>query len=106
MSDPGKSDRGKPDHGKSDLGPILFVDDEASMRQAVTQWLELSGFELLVHDNAASALGVLTSDFRGILVTDLKMEGMDGLTLLRRAQRSEEHTSELQSRFDLVCRLL
>ena len=27
-------------------GPVLFVDDEASMRQAVTQWLELAGFEL------------------------------------------------------------
>src|SRR5437868_10095413 len=26
--------------------------------------------------------------------------------LIREAQRSEEHTSELQSRFDLVCRLL
>ena len=24
--------------------PILFVDDEAPMRQAVTQWLELAGF--------------------------------------------------------------
>src|SRR5207249_9072539 len=28
------------------------------------------------------------------------------LAVKRRAQRSEEHTSELQSRFDLVCRLL
>src|SRR5699024_11821739 len=30
----------------------------------------------------------------------------DGVTLCDGAQRSEEHTSELQSRFDLVCRLL
>jgi len=70
-----------PDHG-----PVLFVDDEDSMRQAVTQWLELAGFELLVHDNAASALGTLSADFRGVVVTDLKMEGIDGLQLLRRAQ--------------------
>jgi DNA-binding NtrC family response regulator len=27
--------------------PILFVDDEAAMRQAVTQWLELAGFQMI-----------------------------------------------------------
>jgi two-component system C4-dicarboxylate transport response regulator DctD len=70
-----------PDHG-----PVLFVDDEASMRQAVTQWLELSGFELIVRDNAASALEQLSMDFPGVLVTDLKMEGIDGLELLRRTR--------------------
>jgi two-component system C4-dicarboxylate transport response regulator DctD len=69
----------------SDRGPVLFVDDEASMRQAVSQWLELAGFELIVHDNGASALGRLSTDFPGVLVTDLKMEGIDGLELLRRS---------------------
>ena len=67
--------------------PVLFVDDEASMRQAVTQWLELAGFELIAHDNAAAVLGKLSMDFPGILVTDLKMEGLDGLELLRRTQQ-------------------
>jgi len=67
--------------------PILFVDDEASMRHAVTQWLGLAGFETLVHDKAASALNALSADFPGILVTDLKMDGMDGMELLRRAQQ-------------------
>src|SRR5436305_8065044 len=67
--------------------PVLFVDDEASMRQAVTQWLELAGFQLLVHDNATSVIGKLNADFPGIVVTDLKMEGVDGLELLRRAQQ-------------------
>jgi len=68
-------------------GPILFVDDEASMRHAVTQWLGLAGFEMLVHDKARSALNTLSADFSGILVTDLKMEGMDGMELLRRSQQ-------------------
>jgi two-component system, NtrC family, C4-dicarboxylate transport response regulator DctD len=68
-------------------GPILFVDDEASMRHAVTQWLGLAGFETLVHEKAASALNTLSADFSGILVTDLKMEGMDGMELLRRSQQ-------------------
>src|SRR5262252_1237105 len=69
-----------------EFGPILFVDDEASMRHAVTQWLGLAGFETIVHDKATSALNILSADFGGILVTDLKMEGMDGMELLRRSQ--------------------
>jgi two-component system C4-dicarboxylate transport response regulator DctD len=70
-----------------DRAPILFVDDEAPMRQAVTQWLELAGFELRVHERAAPALAALSADFPGVLVTDLKMEGMDGMQLLRHAQQ-------------------
>ena len=66
---------------------VLFVDDEAAMRAAVTQWLELSGFAPTVHDNATAALERLSTDFPGVLVTDLKMEGIDGLELLRRAQQ-------------------
>ena len=69
-----------------DYGPILFVDDEAAMRQSVTQCLGLSGFETLVHDKASTAAQSLDREFAGILVTDLKMEGMDGLALLRRSQ--------------------
>src|SRR3954469_15082424 len=70
-----------------DRVPILFVDDEASMRQAVTQWLELAGFDLMVYGEANSALDKLNTNFPGILVTDLKMEGIDGLELLRRSQQ-------------------
>ena len=66
-----------------DYGPILFVDDEAPMREAVSQWLGLAGFDLILHDQAATALHVLSADFAGILVTDLKMEGIDGMALLR-----------------------
>src|SRR3954453_8460467 len=70
-----------------ETGPILFVDDEASMRHAVTQWLGLAGFEMLVHERATPALNALSANFPGILVTDLKMEGMDGMELLRRSQQ-------------------
>jgi two-component system C4-dicarboxylate transport response regulator DctD len=70
-----------------DNGPILFVDDEAAMRHAVTQWLGLAGFETLVHERAVTALGALGTDFPGVLVTDLKMEGMDGMELLQRSQQ-------------------
>src|SRR6266704_3505170 len=70
-----------------DYGPVLFVDDEAAMRHAVPQWLGLAGFETLVHEKAPTALAKLSTDFPGVLVTDLKMEGVDGMELLRRSQQ-------------------
>ena len=45
------------------------------------------GFETLVHDQALTALEALSADFSGVLVTDLKMEGIDGMELLRRSQQ-------------------
>ena len=69
-----------------EFGPILFVDDEASMRQAVEQWLQLGGFQPKSFAAATAAIGSVTADFPGVLVTDLKMEGMDGMQLLRYAQ--------------------
>ena len=65
---------------------VMLVDDEAAMRQAIGQWLDLAGFEVDAHASASSAVGRLNADFEGVLVTDLKMEGMDGMALLRHAQ--------------------
>jgi two-component system C4-dicarboxylate transport response regulator DctD len=69
-----------------DINRVLLVDDEASMRQAIGQWLDLAGLEVDAHASAASAIGRLNADFEGVLVTDLKMEGVDGMALLRHAQ--------------------
>jgi two-component system C4-dicarboxylate transport response regulator DctD len=65
------------------LGQVLFVDDEAAMRHAVTQWLALAGFEVVVEETASAALSKLTKGFPGILVTDLRMDGLSGIDLLR-----------------------
>ncbi len=66
--------------------PVLFIDDDAAMRHAVTQWLTLAGFEVLVREAASVALGTLTRDFTGVLVTDLRMDGLSGRDLLLLAQ--------------------
>jgi len=66
--------------------PVLFVDDEAPMREAVTQWLNLAGFELIVRESGSAAAADVCEDFPGILITDLRMEGLDGLGLLQLAQ--------------------
>lgn len=67
-------------------GTVLLVDDEAMIRQSTEQWLKMSGFEVISFDNAEDALERLDEQFPGIIVSDVKMPGMDGLTLMDKAQ--------------------
>ncbi|NBT51382.1 MAG: sigma-54-dependent Fis family transcriptional regulator, partial [Marivivens sp.] len=63
---------------------IAVVDDEKDMRQSISQWLALSGFDTETYACAEDALKVLTSDYPGIVVSDIKMPGMDGMQFLRK----------------------
>lgn len=66
---------------------IMVIDDEASIREAIQQWLELSGFSVVLHSRAEPALAELTPDFPGVVLSDVRMPGLDGLSLLERLQR-------------------
>src|SRR5438876_7266760 len=85
---------------------VLIVDDDPALLQALPQALRLrmGGVTVETADSAAAALERIAVQDYDAIVTDIKMPGMDGLALL--AERSEEHTSELQSPVHLVCRLL
>ncbi|WP_439124289.1 sigma-54-dependent transcriptional regulator [Marivita sp.] len=73
----------------TEAGPILFVDDEEPLRIAAQQTLELADLGCLCFDRAASALDHLTPDFPGIVVSDIRMPGMDGTALLRAALQKD-----------------
>ncbi len=63
---------------------VAVIDDELDMRQSISQWLSLSGFEPEAFSTATDAAAVLTGDFPGVVVTDIRMPGMDGMQLLRK----------------------
>jgi two-component system, NtrC family, C4-dicarboxylate transport response regulator DctD len=63
-------------------GQVIVVDDEAAIREAVQQWLELSGFRVQSCASAEQALALVDRDFPGVLVSDVRMPGRDGLQLL------------------------
>ncbi len=65
---------------------VYLVDDEASIREAVRQWLELSGMQVRLFARAEDCLEAMTPDFAGVVVSDVRMPGMDGLVLLERLQ--------------------
>jgi DNA-binding NtrC family response regulator len=54
------------------------------MRQSISQWLALSGFETETYASAEEALKAINADFPGVIVTDVKMPGMDGMAFLKR----------------------
>ncbi len=68
----------------SDDYKIAIIDDEAHMRDSISQWLELSGFKTLTFENAEVALAEIGSKFKGIVVSDIRMPGMGGMELLKR----------------------
>ena len=69
------------------LNSVIVVDDEASIRNAVEQWLSLSGFDVQLFTCAEDCLGQLPAHFAGVIVSDVRMPGMGGLALLNRLQQ-------------------
>jgi DNA-binding NtrC family response regulator len=63
---------------------VAIVDDEADMRQSISQWLALSGFDTETYASAEDALRGIGPEFPGVVVSDIKMPGMDGMALLKR----------------------
>ncbi|SFR03473.1 sigma-54-dependent transcriptional regulator [Poseidonocella sedimentorum] len=63
---------------------IAIVDDEKDMRQSISQWLALSGYDTEAFGSAEEALKSIGPDYPGIVVTDIRMPGMDGMQFLRK----------------------
>jgi len=63
---------------------VAIVDDEADMRASISQWLALSGFDTETFPSAEEALKSIGPEFPGVVVSDIKMPGMDGMAFLKK----------------------
>ncbi len=75
---------------------VLIVDDDKNTRDGLHRALR-SSYDVRVAENGEAALEILRSNDVHVLLSDIRMPGMDGLTLLQRA---------LAAQPDLVCILL
>ncbi|RJP78189.1 MAG: PAS domain S-box protein [Desulfobacteraceae bacterium] len=64
---------------------ILIIDDEPIVLESMADYLEDQGFQVLKADNGYTGLEILTSRHPDLVLTDLRMPGMDGLEVLKRA---------------------
>jgi len=62
---------------------ILVVDDSASIRATITMTLQSAGFSVIEADDGNAALSRLDGQRVHLIISDLNMPGMDGMTLLR-----------------------
>ena len=66
---------------------ILVVEDDAQLREALVDTLELAGAQVLQADSGEAALALLEREAADFVVSDVNMGGMDGLELLKRLRR-------------------
>ncbi|MHC4320790.1 MAG: sigma-54-dependent transcriptional regulator [Planctomycetota bacterium] len=72
---------------KSTIKTILITDDDESLRRVIEYNLSNKGYRLLLASNGEEALNIFKSENVDIVVTDIKMEKMDGLELLENIKR-------------------
>ena len=70
----------------SNRTPVIFIDDDQHIRMANTQTLDLAGFEVTGLERAERGLPLLSWDWPGVVVCDIRMQGMDGLEFLQRVR--------------------
>lgn len=68
--------------------PILVIDDSPQMRMALKEAIQKLGHRVVACENGKEAIEKLRRHGFSLIVTDMKMPQMDGLTLLREVRRS------------------
>lgn len=63
---------------------VALVEDDPALRDATSQALVLEGAEVTAFPDARAALAWLTSDFAGVVVSDVRMPGIDGIAFFAR----------------------
>ncbi|QCI96546.1 sigma-54-dependent transcriptional regulator [Agrobacterium larrymoorei] len=68
------------------MSRILLIDDEEDLRLSTAQALELAGLDVVTIENADHVFELIGYSFDGVIVSDIRMPGMDGMTLLQKVR--------------------
>lgn len=74
---------------------ILLVDDEVDFTENMTKLLENRGYVVTAVNSGDSAIKALDQDKYDVMVLDLKMPGMDGITTLKEVKKLQLFTETL-----------
>ena len=71
---------------------VLLVDDEKEILEACKQTFELEGYHVTTFQSGHELLPILTSDWPGVIISDVRMPDIDGLTLLEKIRGKAPET--------------
>ena len=71
---------------------ILIVEDEKNMREILKILLESEGYEVSTAKDGTEGMGWLDRDIFDLIITDIKMPGVDGLHILKKVQELSPET--------------
>jgi DNA-binding response OmpR family regulator len=74
---------------ESNRGSVLVVDDEPTIAEVVSRYLERAGYRTRTAGNGAHALALISSQRPDLVVLDLMLPGIDGLEVMRRLRQPE-----------------
>ena len=63
---------------------LLLVDDDASLRRVLQHHLSEAGYSVLIAKDGTEAFNLYTENSIDLVITDVRMAGMDGTELLKR----------------------
>jgi len=66
-------------------GKVLFIDDEEHLRISSKQSLELGGYDVDCQESASRGLDLVGRTYEGVVVSDIRMPGLDGMQFLQKA---------------------
>jgi DNA-binding NtrC family response regulator len=78
---------------KGSKGRVLIVDDEANARDALAELLDDAGYSVSTAADGRTALLQMEQVDPDVVLTDLKMPGMDGLSLIEKGRPMAPHTT-------------
>ncbi len=67
---------------------ILLVDDEPDLRTIIAEWFRREGCHVLVAEDGVQALSIISTNQVDVVVSDVRMPVMDGITLLKKIKAS------------------
>ena len=82
-------------HSAQERDTVLLVDDEPHVLSALTRCLRKTPYQVFTVSNASQALEIMETTTIKVIVSDEKMEGMQGSELLAEVQRRFPHTSRI-----------
>jgi len=65
------------------MKPVLIVDDESIVREAIRDWLVDAGYEVTTAETGEKALEILSREQFGLIILDVRLPGKTGIRVLQ-----------------------